>query len=509
MSRRKMLILRGSRGTIRRGPRTSLPKGRAGRCYGVQSMGEDATSSRFTSADFKEFQSRLRGETALLGQWFEAGNFSASGPVGGFEIEAWLTDRYCNPAPRNDEFLKKLGNPLVVPELSRFNVEFNSKPERLEGPALGRMQKGLEESWAAAQRVAGEMNLNLLATGILPTVRDEDLTAENMSTAPRYKALNRQFFMLRRGVPVHLKIERRDRLESTHKDVMLEAACTSFQVHLKVPFGEDAAYYNAARIVSAPLVAVAANSPYLFGKDLWDESRIPLFEQGMSVGKWDYCQRVTFGMRYIEESMFEIFHANRQRFPVLMAEVHDDPPEAMRHLRMHNSTIWRWNRPVLDFDSDGTPHLRIENRVMPAGPSIIDQMANAAFYYGLMRYLAPRFEDYRWEIPFADARDNFYRAAKEGLGARVTWLAGKQGPIRLLVLDVLLGQAREGLIDLGLDGADIELYLGIIEARAETGRNGAEWQRAYVEGRGADMKALCGAYREQQASGEPVHRWPT
>lgn len=472
-------------------------------------MGEDVTNSHFTNQDFKEFQIRLRAETELLRSWFEDGNFSKGGFVGGFETEVWLTDKHCNPAPRNDEFLAKLGSPLVVTELSKFNVEFNSVPEPLKGAALGNMEKALQATWDEARKIAGEMGLGLVATGILPTIRDEDLTAENMSSAERYKALNEEFFKLRRGVPIELRISRRDSLESSHMDVMPEAGTTSFQVHLKVPFGQDAAYYNASKLASAPLVAVAANSPYLFGKDLWDESRIPLFEQGVSVGKWDYCERVSFGMRYIEDSMFEVFHANRQRYPVLIPLLFDDPPEAMRHVRLHNSTIWRWNRSILDFDKDGTPHLRIEQRVLPAGPTIIDQVANAAFYFGLVRYLAPRIEDYRWELPFADARDNFYRAAKEGLSARATWLGGRQGPIRLLILDVFLDHAREGLSDLGLDKADIDLYLGIIEARAETGRNGAEWQRAYVEERGAGMKELCCAYREHQANGAPVHQWQT
>ena len=471
-------------------------------------MGEGVTSSDFTAQDFKAFQIRLRAETDLLREWFDEGRFSAGDPVGGFETEAWLTDRYCNPAPRNDEFLAKLANPLVVPELSRFNVEFNSLPEPLEGAALSNMQCAMQAAWDGGCKVAEKMDLKLVATGILPTVRDEDLTAANMSSAARYKAINDEFFKLRRGVPIHLKIERRDSLESTHKDVMLEAGATSFQIHMKIPFGRDAAYYNASKIASAPLVAVGANSPYLFGKDLWDESRIPLFEQGVSVGKWDYCDRVSFGMRYIEDSLFEVFHANRQRYPVLIPRLFDDPPEAMRHLRLHNSTIWRWNRSILDFDADGTPHLRIEQRVLPAGPTIIDQVANAAFYFGLMRYLAPRIEDYRWEMPFADARSNFYNAAKEGLSARATWLGGKRGPIRLLILDVLLEQAREGLSELGLDRADIDLYLGIIEARAESGQNGAEWQRAFVEERGVDMKELCCAYCEHQATGAPVHQWP-
>lgn len=471
-------------------------------------MGQEITSSQFDSQYFKEFQIRLRAETDLLRRWFEEGRFATGGHVGGFEVEAWLTDKYCNPVPRNEEFIKKLNSPLVVPELSQFNVEFNSKPVPLEGAALTKMQRGLQETWDDACNTAETMGLQLVATGILPTVRDEDLCAANMSPAERYKALNAELFRLRRNKPIRLKIERRDVLESTHMDVMLEAAATSFQIHLKVPFGQDAAYYNASKIASAPLVAVAANSPYLFGNDLWEESRIPLFEQAVAVGKWDYCQRVTFGIRYIEDSLFEVFHANRQRYPALIPQIFDDPPEAMRHVRMHNGTIWRWNRPILDFDADGTPHLRIEQRVLPAGPTIVDQVANAAFYYGLARYLAPRFEEYRWDLPFADARSNFYQAAKDGLGAQATWLGGRQGPIRLLILDVLLDQAREGLIELGLDKDDIDLYLGIIEARVETQRNGAEWQHAFVEEHGADMKELCCAYREHQARGEPVHEWP-
>jgi hypothetical protein len=342
--------------------------------------------------------------------------------------------------------------------------------------------------------------------GILPTLKNEHMVEKNMSFAQRYKAINRQIFDLRKGKPIELKIRQKDTINSLHTDVMLEAATTSFQIHLKVNCREAHRYYNVSKIISGPMVGVAANSPYLFGKNLWAETRIPLFEQAVSVGKWDYCERVTFGVRYIENSLFGVFQANRQRYPVLLPKTFDDPVQMMNHTRLHNGTIWRWTRPIIGFDDDDTPHLRIEHRVIPAGPTIIDQIANTAFFYGLMKMLVKEMPNLVWEIPFADARDNFYQAAKHGLEAHVHW---KEKPFILkdLILEVLLPMAAKGLREFGIDSGDIKAYLEIIEDRTRTGRIGAEWQRAYMKKCGGNLEELCAAYYENQESGKPVHEW--
>ena len=277
----------------------------------------------------------------------------------------------------------------------QFNVELNVDPQALNDKALSRLHQGLQQTWDDCQRVAAGLHARLVMTGILPSVSQQDLTLANMSELKRYRALNEQVLRLREGKPLMLDIHGREHLNLSHQDVMLESAATSLQLHLKVAVEDAVRYYNAAQIVSAPLVAASGNSPFLFGRQLWDETRIPLFEQSVEVGGFAGAsrgpvRRVSFGTGYAKESLFECFVENEQHFPVLLPIQFDEPGREMRHLRLHNGTIWRWNRPLVGYDDDGTPHLRIEHRVLPAGPTVIDSIASAAFFYGLVHALAQR-----------------------------------------------------------------------------------------------------------------------
>jgi hypothetical protein len=293
---------------------------------------------------------------------------------------------------------------------------------------------------------------------------------------------------------------------------MLESATTSFQLHLKVHPRHATRAYNAALVMSAPMVAIASNSPYLFGHDLWDETRIPLFEQSVAVGGFAGAshgplRRVSFGSGYVRESIHECFIENEQHYPVLLPMRYYEGLEQMSHLRLHNGTIWRWNRPLIGFDYDGMPHLRIEHRVVPGGPTVVDVIANAAFFFGLMQTLMQAGTAPEQRLPFATARDNFYAAARHGLDTQVTWLDGRKGPVRALLLEELLPAARAGLELLEIDRDDIDKYLGIIEGRARSAMTGAAWQRAWVDRYGRDMEGLTEAYYLRQASGRPVHSW--
>jgi hypothetical protein len=328
-----------------------------------------------------------------------------------------------------------------------------------------------------------------------------------MSEMLRYKALNEQILRLRGGRPIKLDIEGRERLQTEHSNSLLEAATTSFQLHLQVPLDEAVRYYNASIIASAPLVAVGANSPLLFGRILWDETRIPLFEQAMDVGGGKLFGRCSFGSGYARETLEECFLENREQYPVMLPLALDDVSPQLEHLRLHNGTIWRWNRPLIGFDDDGRPHLRIEQRVLPAGPTTIDMAANMAFFYGLAEWLATADPPPEMRMPFATARDNFYRAARFGVDAQVTWLDDRQSTIRELVLWELLPAARAGLSRLQVAGSDILRLLDVIEDRATAGQNGAVWQRRYIETHGRDMAKLLLAYRDRQRGGAPVHSW--
>ncbi|MGB2970882.1 MAG: glutamate--cysteine ligase, partial [Candidatus Competibacter sp.] len=337
-------------------------------------MGQGIARSQFNPRDFQRFQARLREETAQLADWFRAGRFAPTSGVGGFEIEAWLVDRQGRPAPFNQRFLERLADPLVVPELSVFNIELNTPPLPLRGPALRQMHASLECLWQRCQHVAAGLASTVMLIGIPPTLQADDLTLDHMSDQERFRAINAQILARRRGRPMELTIHGIDTLQLTHPDVMLEAATTSFQTHLQVAAADGPAFFNAALAVTAPMVAVAANSPLLFGKRLWQETRIPLVEQGVALAGGEASDdpshpRVSFGSGYVKESLLALFDENLRHYPALLpVDLSAEPLENLPHLRLHNGTIWRWNRPLLGFEADGTPHLRIEHRVMPAGP---------------------------------------------------------------------------------------------------------------------------------------------
>ena len=472
-------------------------------------MGQEIGTPDFTPDDLAEFRHRLERETRLLASWLATGALPAGPKVGGFELEAWLVGPDLRPLPRAPDLLARLADPLVVPELATFNLEFNGTPRILAGQALSTMAAELDRTWGHAQTVAGGLGARLAMVGILPTVRPEDLILDHMTPRNRYRILNAQLGALRGHQPLRLDIQGRDRLLLTREDVMAESATTSFQIHLRVPPQEAARVYNLSKILSAPLVAVGANSPYLFGRDLWRETRIPLFEQTCAMGESGLRERVSFGLGYVQASILECFAANLAAYPVILPELHDEPPERLAHLRLHNGTIWRWNRPLIGFDPDGAPHLRIEQRVVPAGPTVPDLIATAALYFGAIQDLLGGGTDpTRALIPFPVAQSNFYAAARLGLEAELSWLDGRRATAGTILAQDLLPRARRGLRNLGIDDDEIDTWLGIIAARLRSGRTGADWQRAWMR-RHPDqgMAGLLHAYLDQQQSGRPLHEW--
>jgi len=348
--------------------------------------------------------------------------------------------------------------------------------------------------------------------GILPTIRQSDLVLANVSALRRYVALNEQISRLRAGRPIQLEIDGDEPLRISHADVMLEAATTSFQVHLQIPADAAVRFYNASLVASAPVLAAATNSPFLFGHRLWHETRVPLFEQAVATAPCASApenSRVTFGSGYLRESIAEHFEDAVRRFPVLLPLPSDDDPARFSHLRLHNGTVWHWNRPLIGFDDDGATHVRIEHRVLPAGPSLLDMVANAAFYVGLVSALATLSRPVEADIPFAAARDGFYASARDGLDARIAWLDGRSHPVRSLILDELLPMARQGLRWHGVDADEVERWLGILEQRVRSRRTGSAWQRSFIERNGRDFQPMLADYLEHQRSGAPVHEWPS
>ena len=474
-------------------------------------MGEEIRTSSFSEADFDRFKESLEKETKLLESWFKEKNFSPVSNRAGFELESWLVDEQLHPASINEEFLEKLNSPLASPELANFNVELNSTPCDLNADVFTNMQYELDKTWRECKKTAKDLHSDIVMVGILPTLDNDVLNLANMSKMKRYRALNREVLHRRKGKPLVFDINGVEHLKVTHRDVMMEAAATSFQIHLQVNLDNAVRLFNASIAITGPLLALSANSPYLFGKDLWDETRIPVFEQAVAVGGFDGAafgpiRRVTFGDSYIRESLFECFKENLEHYPVLLP-VDIDSNDPLPHLRLHNGTIWRWNRPLIGFDESGLPHMRIEQRVVPAGPTTQDAIANAAFYYGAVTALAELDEPIENQIPHSSTRDNFYAAARLGLRSSQRWTNNEDINARDLILDKLLPLAHQGLTLLGITIEDSDKYLGIIHDRVKSGQNGAAWQRSFIKKHGKDMTALTKAYIRNQNSGEPVHRW--
>ncbi len=475
-------------------------------------MGQEITLTQFEESDFIVFRQKLAQETALLKQMIERKSCSNQQPTAGFEIEAWLVDRAMRPAPVNQQYLATLHNPLASAELAKFNFELNCEPVPLTGNVLTRLHAQLDRIWQNASRHAESMNHSTLMIGILPTLTQGDLHLGNMSDMHRYQALNTQILQTR-NTPIHIDISGAEHLKIDHHDVMLEAATTSFQTHIQLPLDLAHHFYNASIIASAAMVAISANSPFLFGKELWHETRIPLFEQAVEAGGYAGAargplHRVGFGSGYLRHSVNECFAENLAHFPVLLPVNLDTHIEMFAHLRLHNGTIWRWNRPLVGFDPDGTPHIRIEHRTPASGPTPLDAIANAAFYYGLARNICEQAMRHGLPLDFSVAKDNFYQAARHGLDSTITWFDGSRHRMDHLLRTELLPRAAKGLQSFGVNTADIDAYLDIIRQRLANKQNGSAWQRRYAKAHHRDFTEMTRSYLKNQKTGKPVSEWP-
>jgi hypothetical protein len=473
-------------------------------------MGQDIGQARFGQRDFRRFERNLRNETQRLHDWVEQGALSDHAAVVGLELEAWLIDRQGRPAPRNAEFLDALGCPDVVTELGRFNIELNVPPRPAAGDGLARLAADLHALWSRCAATAAALGLRVVSIGILPTLSDHDLTLANLSDRARYRALNTQVLRQRHGRPSRLDIAGRDggALHCEHHDVMLEAAATSFQVHLQLPAQSMARAYNAALLASPYTVALAANAPLLFGRRLWHETRVPLFEQALAIGSRELGQRATlprvgFGSGYVGWSLAEVFRENVECFEPLLPVALDEPAARLPHLRLHNGTIWRWNRPLVGFDDDGTPHLRVEHRPMAAGATIDDMMASLAFSVGLIAEWAAAEPPPEAALAFGDLRRRFEAGARDGFEAPAN---GTFDPCTEL-LGGVVGAARAGLGRLGVDAPIADGWMQRVEARAAGRCTGARWQLRTLDRLGGDLAALTLAYADRQAEGAPLHTW--
>lgn len=489
-------------------------------------MGEQNVSSEHDAREMQAFMKSLLADVAALERMIETGRIESGVRRIGAEQEMFLVDRAMRPAPVAPEVLKTANEPRLTTEIGKFNLEANLSPRLLAGRGLRGLEEELAELLAIAQRAARSCNAEILLTGILPTIRQSDLTLDNQTPSPRYHELNRVMQQLRGGA-FNIHIKGLDELHTTHDNLMFEACCCSFQVHLQVGPPEFARLYNLAQVVSAPLLAVAANSPLLIGHRLWHETRVALFQHSTdersSVRQArSHPPRVSFGEGWVNNSIIEIFREEISRFRVVLTkQIDEDPLEVLARgdlpelaaLRLHNGTVWRWNRPCYGVNQ-GVAHLRIEHRSLPAGPSMLDEMANAAFFYGLMTALPDEYGEVEKLMSFDDAKSNFFAAARHGLKAQFTWTGGHDCPATTLIRDHLLPIAREGLRQAEVTAEDGDRYLDVIAERVERDQTGALWSLHSLTAMGEQgtrelrHRALAEAMLQQQQSGAPVAHWP-
>ncbi|MFI6506682.1 glutamate--cysteine ligase [Streptosporangium sp. NPDC050855] len=488
-------------------------------------MGRDVPAMVFSREDRRRYRDKVRRCLDVFAQMLRESRFEFDEPKAGLEIELNLVDDRGEAAMRNTEVLRAIAEPDWATELGQFNVEINVLPESLEGDGAARLEQVIRDRLNHAEERANTVGGHMVMVGILPTLREGDVHEGTLSANPRYKLLNEQIFAAR-GEDLHLSIEGDEFLETYADSITPEAACTSLQLHLQVSPEAFAANWNAAQAIAGPQVAMAANSPFLFGRRLWQETRIPLFEQAtdtrpVELKAQGVRPRVWFGERWIT-SVFDLFEENARYFPALLPLCDEEDPReelsrgnipALGELTLHNGTVYRWNRPVYAV-VDGTPHLRVENRVLPAGPSVADVAANAAFYYGLMRVL-PYAERPIWtRMSFAAAEDNLHAAARHGLDARLYWPGLGEVAASELILRRLLPLAYEGLDLWGVNPEARDRLLGIVEQRCLTGTTGASWQIAAVDALGdidrhEALRRMTLRYIENMHTNEPVHTWPS
>ncbi|MEU4536337.1 glutamate-cysteine ligase family protein [Streptosporangium sp. NPDC023825] len=488
-------------------------------------MGRDVPAMVFSREDRRRYRDKVRRCLDVFAQMLRESRFEFDEPRAGLEIELNLVDERGEATMKNVEVLEAIAEPDWATELGQFNVEINVLPESLEGDGAARLEKVIRDRLNHAEERARTVGGHMVMVGILPTLRESDVHEGTLSANPRYKLLNEQIFAAR-GEDLHLSIEGEEFLEAYADSITPEAACTSLQLHLQVSPEAFAANWNAAQAVAGPQVALAANSPFLFGRRLWQETRIPLFEQAtdtrpVELKTQGVRPRVWFGERWIT-SVFDLFEENARYFPALLPLCDDEDPREelargvtpqLGELTLHNGTVYRWNRPVYAV-VDGTPHLRVENRVLPAGPSVADVAANAAFYYGLMRVL-PYAERPVWtRMSFAAAQDNLHAAARYGLDARLFWPGLGEVVASELILRRLLPLAHEGLDLWGVDPGARDRLLGIVEQRCLTGTTGASWQIDAVNALGdldrhEALRRMTLRYIENMHTNEPVHTWPS
>ena len=489
-------------------------------------MGEEVAQQEFTREDRTRYREKVRRCLDVFARMLRESRFEADNPMTGLEIELNLVDDVGDPALKNAEALEAIADPDFQTELGQFNLEINVPPKQLKDRGFTAFEEGVRASLNHAETQAAKVGAHMVMIGILPTLSAGHMSPASLTANPRYQLLSDQI-LAARGEDIVIDIAGPERLRTTSDSIVPEAACTSTQLHIQVSPEDFPAYWNASQAIAGVQLALGANSPFLLGRELWRETRVPLFEQATDTRSEELKAqgvrpRVWFGERWIT-SIFDLFEENVRYFPALLPVLEDEDPldvlesghtPRLHELRLHNGTIYRWNRPVYDVVK-GRPHLRVENRVLPAGPTVADTMANAAFYFGLARALAEHERPLWSQMSFSAAEENFHVAARQGIEAKVYWPGLGQVPATELVVRRLLPMARAGLEAWGVVEEERDRLLDIIERRCIVGQNGASWFADRFATKIADnhgdrldaLRSTLNEYRAHMHTNEPVHTW--
>ncbi len=486
--------------------------------FNVKSMSSKKELQNFTKHLLNDMQAL---EHMLENSWFESDTIRI-----GAEQELCLVDKNWKPAPVNLEILEKLNNPYITNELAKFNLEINLKPKEFKDNCLSELENEINSQIKLVRKVANDFGTEVVLSGILPSIRKYDVEEENITPIDRYFALMDALKQMRGGT-YELKIRGVDELNIRLDSALIEAANTGFQVHLQVTPDDFVKKYNLSQAIAGPVIASAVNSPFLFGKRLWQETRIALFQQSVDTRLTsehirDRQARVMFGQKWLRGNITHIYKDDILKYRVLLGANFDKKSldiidsgkvPGLKALTVHNSTVYRWNRACYGISGNGKPHLRIENRILPSGPTVIDEMANTAFWLGLMNIGNDYYKDITKIMDFDDARNNFFVAAQTGLRANFNWVNGKSINAPELIRKELLPIAKEGLAKANVNKKDIDKYLDVINERVEKNITGSSWQlKSYSNLYGKASKeeiltAITAATVTNQKTKKPVHKW--
>ncbi len=492
-------------------------------------MGIEIEHTEFAAADYQRFHERLEDNLAALASLLSTPGFGQSQGSLGAELEIYIIDDQGRPLNRNLEMLEGANDPQLTLELNRYNLEYNLSPYTLDDTPFRRTEEEILRKLSTAEKLAAEFGGRIVATGILPTLRREDFGSDCMTERKRYRALVEQLVSLR-GSEFKIDINGQDPLKLQMDDITLEGANTSFQVHYQINPEGYVDTFNAFQLTTPIALAMATNSPTLFGHRLWQETRIPLFKQSIDTRhndrySWHHPARVNFGHGWVRNSPLEMFTEAVRLHPVLLPVcsavsasdlLASGSIPRLEELRLHQSTVWLWNRPI--YDDAGGGHLRVEMRSLPAGPSAVDMVANAAFHIGMAEGLKGNIRELMPGLPFAMAEYNFYRAAQHGIQAKLAWPRSNQHgcselPVAALV-EEMLPVAEQGLRSIGIAASEIQIYLGVIERRLSAGTTGSVWQLAALErleprsSRTEALGMMLEEYLEYSKANIPVSEWP-